>query len=61
MPGCELCIQFTKDPRSQLFLVAALPAKALGCDAQVAPSSDLNFHVERSEAPVFQKKKTKPI
>ncbi len=41
MPGSELRIQFTKDPRYQPFLAAAVPAKVLGCDALVASLRDL--------------------
>lgn len=41
MPGSELRIQFTKDPRYQPFLGAAVPAKVLGCDALVASLPDL--------------------
>ena len=39
--GSELRIQFTKDPRYQPFLAAAVPAKVLGCDALVASLRDL--------------------
>jgi hypothetical protein len=41
MPGSDLRIQFTKDPRYQPFLTAAVPAKVLGCDALVASLRDL--------------------
>lgn len=41
MPGSDLRIQFTKDPRYQAFLAAAVPAKVLGCDALVASLPDL--------------------
>lgn len=41
MPGSELRIQFTKDPRYQKFPTAAVPAKVLGCDALVASLRDL--------------------
>lgn len=41
MPGGDLRIQFTKDPRYQSFLAAAVPAKVLGCDARVASLPDL--------------------
>ncbi len=41
MPGSELRIQFTKDPRYQPFLAAAVQAKVLGCDASVASLRDL--------------------
>jgi hypothetical protein len=41
MPGSDLRIQFTKDPRYQPFLRAAVPAKVLGCDAFVASLRDL--------------------
>ena len=41
MAGSELRIQFTKDPRYQPFLAAAVPAKVLGCDALVASLRDL--------------------
>ena len=41
MPGSDLRIQFTKDPRYQPFLKAAVPAKVLGCDAFVASLRDL--------------------
>ncbi|MDO8545090.1 MAG: hypothetical protein Q7S40_32020 [Opitutaceae bacterium] len=37
----ELRIQFTKDPRYQPFLAAAIPAKVLGCEALVASLRDL--------------------
>ena len=40
-PGSELRIQFTKDSRYQPFPAAAVPAKILGCDAQVASLRDL--------------------
>jgi hypothetical protein len=40
-PGSDLRIQFTKDPRYQPFLRAAVPAKVLGCDARVASLPDL--------------------
>jgi hypothetical protein len=39
--GSDLRIQFTKDPRYQAFLSAAVPAKVLGCDAMVASLRDL--------------------
>lgn len=39
--GSELRIQFTKDPRYQGFIAAAVPAKVLGCDARVATLRDL--------------------
>lgn len=39
--GSDLRIQFTKDPRYQPFIVAAMPAKVLGCDAMVASLRDL--------------------
>ncbi len=41
MPGSELRIQFTKDPRYQTFPASAQPAKVLGCDARVASLRDL--------------------
>ena len=41
MPGSELRIQFTKDPRYQSFPLSAVPAKVLGCDALVASLRDL--------------------
>lgn len=41
MPGSELRIQFTKDPRYQSFPAAAVSAKVLGCDARVASLRDL--------------------
>jgi hypothetical protein len=41
MPGSDLRIQFTKDPRYQPFLASAVPAKVLGCDAFVASLRDL--------------------
>ena len=40
-PGSDLRIQFTKDPRYQPFLAAAVPAKVLGCAAFVASLRDL--------------------
>ena len=40
-PGSDLRIQFTKDPRYQPFLAAAVPAKVLGCEARVASLRDL--------------------
>ncbi|OHE88075.1 MAG: hypothetical protein A3G75_02915 [Verrucomicrobia bacterium RIFCSPLOWO2_12_FULL_64_8] len=40
-PGSDLRIQFTKDPRYQPFLAAAVPGKILGCDALVASLRDL--------------------
>jgi hypothetical protein len=40
-PGSDLRIQFTKDPRYQSFLAAAVPAKVLGCEARVASLRDL--------------------
>ena len=40
-PGSDLRIQFTRDPRYQSFLSAAVPAKVLGCDAMVASLRDL--------------------
>lgn len=41
MPGSELRIQFTKDPRYQSFPASAVTAKVLGCDALVASLRDL--------------------
>jgi hypothetical protein len=41
MPGSDLRIQFTKDPRYPPFLAAAAPAKVLGCEALVASLPDL--------------------
>lgn len=41
MPGSDLRIQFTRDPRYQPFLAAAVPAKVLGCEALVASLPDL--------------------
>jgi hypothetical protein len=40
-PGSELRIQFTKDPRYQGFIAAAIPARVLGCEAKVAALRDL--------------------
>lgn len=40
-PGSELRIQFTKNPRYQGFIAAAVPAKVVGCDARVAALRDL--------------------
>lgn len=40
-PGSDLRLQFTKDPRYQPFLAAAVPAQILGCDALVASLRDL--------------------
>ena len=37
----ELRIQFTKDPRYQSFITAAVPGKVLGCAARVASLRDL--------------------
>lgn len=40
-PGSELRIQFTRDPRYQGFIAAAVPGRVLGCDARVAALPDL--------------------
>jgi hypothetical protein len=39
--GDDLCFPFTKDPRYQPLLAAAIPAKVLGCDALAASLRDL--------------------
>lgn len=41
MPGSDLRIQFSKDPRYQSFLASTVPAKVLGCEADVASLRDL--------------------